>query len=157
MILGALDGVTKYLTTASRPAPRGIAELTGSVWSDFAKLAASLDAVLVRYPATDKVLMERAAVDGMARAMNECHTYYLNPDRAKGFNQRPAPVSGIGVTISQPEPGQPIEVIDVIQGTPAERAGVKKGDKIIRCQRRGRSALTTEEVATRVKGPREHR
>jgi carboxyl-terminal processing protease len=106
-----------------------------------------------RYPTADKTLMERAAVDGMARAMNECHTYYLNPDRAKGFNQRPAPVSGIGVTIFQPEPGQPIEVIEVILGTPAERAGVKKGDKIIRVNGEDVSTLTTEEVANKVKGP----
>ncbi len=155
LIPGALDGVAKYLTdskidaapTVDRPA------LTGSVWSDFAKFAASLDAVAQRYPAADRTLMERAAVDGMARAMNECHTYYLNPDRAKGFNQRPAPVSGIGVTISQPEPGQPIEVIDVIANTPAERAGVKKGDKIIRVNGEDVSTFTTEEVATRVKGP----
>lgn len=155
LIPGALDGVTKYLTDGKiDPAPTvDRPSLTGSVWSDFAKLAASLDAVVQRYPATDKVLMERAAVDGMARAMNECHTYYLNPDRAKGFNQRPAPVSGIGVTISQPEPGQPIEVIDVIPNTPAERAGVQKGDKIIRVNGEDVSALTTEEVATRVKGP----
>jgi carboxyl-terminal processing protease len=97
--------------------------------------------------------MERAAVDGMARAMNECHTYYLDPNRAKGFNQRPAPVSGIGVTIFQPEPGQPIEVIDVIIGTPAERAGVKKGDKIVRVNGEDVTKLTTDEVATRVKGP----
>ena len=155
LIPGALDGVTKYLKdsqidanpTVDRPA------LTGSVWSDFAKLAASLDGVVVRYPAVDRTLMERAAVDGMARAMNECHTYYLNPDRAKGFNQRPAPVSGIGVTIFQPEPGQPIEVIGVIGGTPAERAGVKIGDKIMKVNGEDVSALTTEEVATRVKGP----
>jgi carboxyl-terminal processing protease len=155
LIPGALDGVTKYLKdsqidaapTVDRPA------LTGSVWSDFAKLAASLDGVAQRYPTADKTLMERAAVDGMARAMNECHTYYLTPERAKGFNQRPAPVSGIGVTIFQPEPGQPIEVIDVIANTPAERAGVKKGDKIMRVNGEDVSALTTEEVATRVKGP----
>jgi len=127
--------------------------LTGSVWSDFAKFAGSLDAVAQRYPTADRTLMERAAVDGMARAMNECHTYYLNPDRAKGFNQRPAPTSGIGVTIFQPEPGQPIEVIEVIAGTPAERAGVKRGDKIIRVNGEDVSTFTTEEVATKVKGP----
>lgn len=155
LIPGALDGVTKYLTDSKiDPAPTvDRPSLTGSVWSDFAKLAASLDAVVQRYPATDKVLMERAAVDGMARAMNECHTYYLNPERAKGFNQRPAPVSGIGVQISQPEPNQPIEVIDVYPNTPAERAGVKKGDKIIRVNGDDVSTLTTEEVANRVKGP----
>jgi carboxyl-terminal processing protease len=155
LIPGALDGVTKYLTDAKIDAAPTVDRpvLTGSVWSDFAKFAGSLDAVVQRYPTADKTLMERAAVDGMARAMNECHTYYLNPDRAKGFNQRPAPVSGIGVTIFQPEPGQPIEVIDVIAGTPAERAGVKKGDKIIRVNGEDVSTLTTEEVATKVKGP----
>jgi carboxyl-terminal processing protease len=155
LIPGALDGVTKYLKdsqidpspTVDRP------DLTGSVWSDFAKLAASLDGVVARYPTADRTLLERAAVDGMARAMNECHTYYLNPDRAKGFNQRPAPVSGIGVTIFQPEPGQPIEVIGVIRGTPAERAGVKIGDKIMKVNGEDVSTFTTEEVATRVKGP----
>jgi carboxyl-terminal processing protease len=155
LIPGALDGVTKYLTDAKIDAAPTVDRpvLTGSVWSDFAKFAGSLDAVVQRYPTADRTLMERAAVDGMARAMNECHTYYLNPDRAKGFNQRPAPVSGIGVTIFQPEPGQPIEVIDVIAGTPAERAGVQKGDKIIRVNGEDVRTLTTEEVANKVKGP----
>ncbi len=155
LIPGALDGVTKYLRdskTSDNPQVDRPA-LTGSVWSDFAKLAASLDAVLQRYPAADRTLVERAAVDGMARALNECHTYYLNPDRAKGFNQRPAPVSGIGVTIFQPDPGQPIEVIDVIQNTPAERAGVKRGDKIIKVNGEDVASFTTEEVANRVRGP----
>jgi carboxyl-terminal processing protease len=155
LIPGALDGVTKYLKDSQIDATPTVDQptLTGSVWSDFAKLAASLDAVVQRYPATDKTLMERAAVDGMARAMNECHTYYLTPDRAKGFNQRPAAVSGIGVTISQPDPGQPIEVIDVIENTPAQRAGVKQGDKIIRVNGEDVTTLTTDEVANRVRGP----
>jgi carboxyl-terminal processing protease len=155
LIPGALDGVAKYLTdtkidaapTVDRPT------LTGSTWSDFAKFAASLDAVVARYPSADKTLMERAAVDGMARAMNECHTYYLTPERAKGFNQRPAPVTGIGVQIFQPDPNQPIEVIDVYPSTPAEKAGVQKGDKIIRVNGEDVTKLTTDEVATRVKGP----
>jgi carboxyl-terminal processing protease len=155
LIPGALDGVTKYLKDAQIDAAPTVDKpaLTGSVWSDFAKFTASLDAVVQRYPSADKTLMERAAVDGMARAMNECHTYYLTPDRAKGFNQRPAPVSGIGVTIFQPDPSQPIEVIDVIQGTPAEKAGVKKGDKIIRVNGEDVATLTTDEVANRVRGP----
>ena len=155
LIPGALDGVVAYLKAQNidqspvvdRP------DLTGSEWSDFAKLSASLDAVLTRYPAAKKDLIERAAVDGMARSMNECHTYYLDPDRAKTFNRPPAPVSGIGVTINQPDPNSPIEVIDVIPGTPAERAGVRKGDKIIKVNGEDVSRLTTSEVADRVRGP----
>jgi carboxyl-terminal processing protease len=155
LIPGALDGVVNYLKTANvdpnpvvdRPA------LTGSEWSDFAKLSASLDAVLARYPNAKKDLVERAAVDGMARSMNECHTYYLDPDRAKTFNRPPAPVSGIGVTINQSDPNSPVEVIDVIPNTPAEKAGVRKGDKIVKVNGDDVSKLTTSEVADRVRGP----
>ncbi len=155
LIPGALDGVTKYLTD-SKIAPNPAVdrpELTGSVWSDFAKLTSSLDKVVAQFPNADRTLVERAAVDGMARSMNECHTYYLDPNRAKGFNQRPAAVTGIGVQIFQPDPNQPIEVIDVYPSTPAERAGVKKGDKIIRVNSEDVTKLTTDEVASRVKGP----
>src|SRR3954466_3898567 len=155
IIPGALDGVVAYLKRENidqnpvidRP------DITGSRFSDFSKLSASLDAVLTRYPSAKKDLVERAAVDGMARAMNECHTYYLDPDRAKGFNKPPAPVSGIGVTINQADPNTPIEVIDVIPNTPAEKAGVKKGDKIIKVNGDDVSKLTTSEVADRVRGP----
>jgi len=154
LLPGALDGVTKYLKDAQIDAAPTVDRptLTGSVWSDFAKFTGSLDAVVQRYPTADKTQVERAAVDGMARAMNECHTYYLTPERAKGFNQRPAAVTGIGVQIFQPDPNQPIEVIDIYPNTPAERAGVKKGDKIIRVNGDDVSKLTTDEVATRVKG-----
>ena len=154
LIPGALEGVAAYLKAQNIDANPVVDRpvLTGSEWSDFAKLSSSLDAVLARYPAAKKDLMERAAVDGMARSMNECHTYYLDPDRAKTFNKPPAPVSGIGVTINQSDPNTPIEVIDVIPNTPAERAGVKKGDKIIKVNGEDVSKLTTSEVADRVRG-----
>ena len=155
LIPGALDSVATYLKTANIDANPVVDRptLTGSEWSDFAKLSASLDAVLARYPNAKKDLMERAAVDGMARSMNECHTYYLDPDRAKTFNRPPAPVSGIGVTINQSDPNSPIEVIDVIPNTPAEKAGVRKGDKIMKVNGEDVSKLTTGEVADRVRGP----
>ena len=155
LVNGALDGVVSYLQkekiadqpVVDRP------DFTGSVWSDFAKLSTSMDAAFRRYPDAKRDLAERAAVDGMARSMNECHTYYLDPDRAKRFNQRPAPVSGIGVTINQPTPNEPVQVIDVIDGTPAQRAGVLKGDRIVRVNGEDVGNFTTQEVADRVRGP----
>lgn len=155
LIPGAIDGVKTYLKTekiADTPVVE-TPQLTGNEWSDFSKLSASLDAVVARYPTAKKDLVERAAVDGMARVMNDCHTYYLDPERAKTFNRPPAPVSGIGVTISQPDPNSPIEVIDVIPGTPAEKAGVQRGDKIVKVNGEDVTRLTTAEVADRVRGP----
>ena len=154
IIPGAVDGVIAYLKRENIDANPVVdrPDLTGSRFSDFAKLSASLDGVLARYPTAKKELVERAAVDGMARAMNECHTYYLDPDRAKGFNKPPAPVSGIGVTINQTDQNTPIEVVDVIPNTPAAKAGVKKGDKILKVNGEDVSRLTTSEVADRVRG-----
>src|SRR5439155_28279 len=63
--------------------PSGSVDFTGSTWSDFAKFSDRVTAVLTAVPKADKTLVERAAVDGMAKAMNECHTYYLDPNRAK--------------------------------------------------------------------------
>lgn len=155
LIPGALDAVALYIRSNGIDANPVVDQpaLTGSQWSDFAKLTASLDAVVARYPTAKKELVERAAVDGMARSLNECHTYYLDPDRAKTFNRPPAPVSGIGVTINKPDQDSPIEVVDVIRNTPAERAGVKKGDKIIKVNGEDVTKYTTGEVADRVRGP----
>ena len=155
LIPGAIDGVTAYLKSGNIDTNPVVTrpDLTGSQWSDFAKLAASLDAVVAKYPAAKKDLLERAAVDGMARAMNECHTYYLDPDRAKTFNRPPAPVTGIGVVINKPDQDSPIEVIQVISGTPAERGGVRKGDKFMKVNGEDVTKLTTSEVADKVRGP----
>src|SRR5438093_2723952 len=88
----------------------------------------------------------------MAKSMNECHTYYLDPTRAKNFHQLPPPVAGIGVPTNKPSADAPIEVIRVIAGTPADRGGIKNGDKIVTVDGVDVTTLQTEEVANRVKG-----
>ena len=60
--------------------------------------------------------------------------------------------SGIGVTFDQ-VPAQPVEISDIIAGRPAERAGLRKGDEILRVNGEDVSALTVPEVVDRVGGP----
>ena len=154
LLEGALNGATtevqKEIPTATFPV--GPLGLTGSTWSDFAKFSDRLDAILKAVPSADRTLVERAAVDGMAKSLNECHTYYLDPNRAKGFNQPQPPVSGIGVTINKPSSTEPIVVLRVIPGTPADRAGIKEGDKIITVDGADVTNLQTDEVANKVRG-----
>src|SRR5437868_15417581 len=81
LITGALDGVVteaKKEGATDNALPSSSLSLTGSTWSDFAKFSDRLDAVVAATPNADKTLLERAAVDGMAKSMNECHTYYLD-------------------------------------------------------------------------------
>jgi carboxyl-terminal processing protease len=153
---GALDGAVaeaKKQGATDGGLPSTPLNLTGSTWSDFAKFSDRLDAIVAATPSVDRAKIERAAVDGMAKSMNECHTYYLDPTRAKSFNQPQPPVSGIGVQINKPAVDQPIEVVRVYAGTPADRAGIKEGDKIVTVDGQDVTDLQTEEVANKVRGP----
>jgi carboxyl-terminal processing protease len=154
LLEGALTGATTEVQKEAPNAsfPNGPLGLTGSTWSDFAKFSDRLDAVLKAVPSADHTLVERAAVDGMAKSLNECHTYYLDPNRAKGFNQPQPPVSGIGVTINKPSSTEPIVVLRVIPGTPAASAGIKEGDRIVTVDGADVTNLQTDEVANKVRG-----
>jgi carboxyl-terminal processing protease len=153
LLNGALDAAIAQLTkdgvsdpVMTRP------ELTGNTESDFAKFSTALDGLLQRYPSEKPEALERAATDGMAKSMNECHTYYLDPDRAKGFNQLPAEYSGIGAQLSA-NPNDVPEITVVFSNSPAEKAGVKAGDKIKTVNGTDVKGLTAEEVANKIKGP----
>ena len=154
LLNAALDAVQEKLKKDGAPvATVTHPDFTGSTESDFAKFASTLNDVLKADPQETPTTLERVATDGMARGMNECHTYYLDPDRAKGFNAPPQEYSGIGATVSSPGPNDLIEIVTVFPSSPAERAGVKKGDKIKTVNGADMNGLTSEEVANNIKGP----
>ena len=154
LLNAALDAVQTLLEKMADPSPTVTKPaFTGNPQSDFAKFAATLTDVLKANPKEDPKLVEEQATDGMARSMNECHTYYLDPTRAKGFNAPPQEYSGIGATITSPGPNDLVEIAQVFPGSPAEKSGVKKGDKIKTVNAEDMSGLTSEEVANKIKGP----
>jgi carboxyl-terminal processing protease len=154
LLNAALDAVQTLLQKMADPSPTVTKPaFTGSPQSDFAKFASTLGDVLAANPKEDPKLVEEQATDGMARSMNECHTYYLDPARAKGFNAPPAEYSGIGATITSPGPNDLVQIAQVFPNSPAEKAGVKKGDKIKTVNAEDMSGLTSEEVANKIKGP----
>jgi carboxyl-terminal processing protease len=154
LLNAAIDAVATLLVKMNDPAPQVTKPtFTNSPQSDFAKFAEALNAVLAANPKEDPKLVEEQATDGMARSMNECHTYYLDPSRAKGFNAPPQEYSGIGASITSPGPNDLVEVAQVFPNSPAEKAGVKKGDKIKTVNGQDMLGLTSEEVANKIKGP----
>ena len=154
LLNAAVDAVQTLLEKMNDPSPTVTKpQFTGSPASDFAKFAATLNDVIAANPKEDPKLIEQQATDGMARSMNECHTYYLDPARAKGFNAPPTEYSGIGASITSPGPNELVEVAQVFKGSPAEKAGVKKGDKIKQVNGEDMLGRTSEEVANKIKGP----
>lgn len=155
LLTGAMDGVDAQLARDGIRVSIDRPELTGSTQSDFTKFSEALDAVLAKVPDRPDYAktLERAAADGMARSMDECHTYYLDPDRAKTFNRPPEQYSGIGATISALGPSELPQISAVFPNTPAERAGLRSGDRIKNIDGTDVLGFTAEEVATRIRGP----
>ena len=161
LLTGAISGAQTYLkkpaeqkgancatVTVTKPA------FTGSTESDLVKAGESLDKAAAECTTADKVQLERAATDGMAKAMNECHTYYLDPDRAKSFNQPPQPYSGIGATILAADTqGGLAQISSVFPSSPAEKAGVRPGDLIKSVDGTDVTGFAPDEIATRIRGP----
>ncbi len=161
LLTGALNGAEAYLKKPSEQkganCPSAKVDrptFTSSTESDLIKAGESLDKAAASCATADKTQLERSATDGMARSMNECHTYYLDPDRAKSFNQPPQPYSGIGATILAAEQqGGLAQIASVFPSSPAEKAGVKPGDGIKTVDGTDVTGFNPDEIATRIRGP----
>lgn len=153
VLTGALDGLTAKLQKDGLADAVERPTFTDRAQSDFTKFAQVLEETAKRFPQADRAKLEQAAVDGMAKSLNECHTYYIDPERAKTFNKPPGPYTGIGATISKPGTTEPVEVVSIIPNSPAEKGGVKVGDKFKTVDSVDVRDQTTDEVANRVRGP----
>ncbi len=95
-----------------------------------------------------------AAIRGLVTAVgDEGHTRFLTADELKATDQSlSGTFVGIGVQLdSDTTKGATIQT--VIPGTPAEAAGLKRGDKITAVDGQATTDQTTDEVVSRVRGP----
>lgn len=92
------------------------------------------------------------AVGGLLESLGDPYAIYFNPDHFKYFNeQNDGMFYGIGVTITERE--GVVFVVNPIEGTPAEQAGLKAMDEFVTIDDVTRDEWTTEEVVKRVRGP----
>lgn len=158
---GAIDGADTYLEKSPDEKGAGCAAVsvarpvfTGSSESDLLKFSEALGKAAAACTTADATRLERAATDGMAKSMNECHTYYLDPDRAKSFNKPPEAYSGIGATIlAASEEGGMSQIASVFPESPAEKAGVRPGDRIKSVDGTDVTSFAPDEIAQRIRGP----
>jgi carboxyl-terminal processing protease len=83
------------------------------------------------YLPTDDINFEEGLIDGLFGALDDPYSTYMNLDEYKAYNeQQQGSFGGIGISV---EPGKDniITVVSPIEDTPAERAGILTGDKIL--------------------------
>ncbi len=91
------------------------------------------------------------AVSGLLSELKDPYTSFLPEERMRRLSeQMSGNYGGVGLTIDRRDGW--FTVIDPIPGSPAERAGVQPGDRIVAVNEESTRDLTTEEVADRLRG-----
>ncbi|HLP90580.1 MAG TPA: S41 family peptidase [Nostocaceae cyanobacterium] len=112
----------------------------------------------VRYKALKQSLTnQRAAylaIQNMLKSLNDPFTRFLDPEQYRSLQVNTSgELTGVGLQIAlNPETGK-LEVITPIAGSPAEKAGLKPRDRILKIENLATENLTLDEAAANMRGP----
>jgi carboxyl-terminal processing protease len=104
--------------------------------------------------AADSQKMTDGAIEGMLDSLGDNgHTRYLPPDEAKAEREElSGHFEGIGAYIDVKD-GQPL-IIQPIEGSPAEKAGLRPNDQILKVDGENVHGISVAELRSRVRGPK---
>jgi len=93
------------------------------------------------------------AISGMVKSLDDPYTLFFPPDETKRFNEDVSGAfEGVGMEVGIRK-GQ-LEVISPLEGTPAQKAGLRAGDKIIKINDTLTADLTVEQAVNLIRGPK---
>ena len=93
------------------------------------------------------------AISGMVKSLGDPYTVFFSPEENKRFEEDVKGVfEGVGMEVGIKK-GQ-LQVIAPLEGTPAQRAGLRPGDKIIKINDTETSNLTIDEAVNLIRGPK---
>lgn len=111
------------------------------------------DTLLEEY--IDKVSEENlkeSAINGMMSLLEDQHSVYYNNEESEDFkNELNGYFYGMGAEVYQ-EQGGLVTIGEVYKDSPAEKAGLKKGDQYLKINGEDVTKLTTYEISKKIKG-----
>jgi carboxyl-terminal processing protease len=105
----------------------------------------------VDQPVDDEKMMQ-GAIQGMLQSLGDEHTSYMNPDQYGQLN-RPleGEYEGIGAWVDPS--GDYLTIVSPMPGSPAEKAGIKAGDKVTAVNGKNMTGVDGNLVIRQVLGP----
>ncbi len=92
------------------------------------------------------------AIEGMVDSLGDPYTVFFPPVESKQFAADiKGSFGGVGMEVGQE--GGLITVISPLKGSPAEGAGLRAGDKVLRVDDKDVSRLSVEEAVNHIRGP----
>jgi carboxyl-terminal processing protease len=112
-----------------------------------------LDSVAVLLaPVVDRATLDEMAIKALAAAVSEHHTRYLDPrqnEEHQAWRRGEVRYEGIGARLRRPS----TVVLEVFDNSPASRAGLKTGDRIIAVDGQSVANETSEGTIGKIRGP----
>ncbi|MBD2252050.1 carboxyl-terminal processing protease CtpA [Nostoc parmelioides] len=112
----------------------------------------------VRQKALEKPLTDHkaayGAIQNMLKTLGDPFTRFLDPEQYRSLQvSTSGELTGVGLQIAlNPQSGK-LEVVSPIAGSPADQAGIKPRDRIVKIEGISTTDLTLDEAATRMRGP----
>lgn len=126
------------VSTASTAGPRLFQQVAAHVVRDYVE------------PVPDSALWGNA-LRGMVRELGDPNSAVLTPDRVKRLTESTTGnYAGVGLRAVATEAW--LVVVDALPGTPAERAGLRAGDRVVEIDGESTRGLTQDEAAKRMRG-----
>ncbi len=103
----------------------------------------------------DNQKLAYAAIRAMTEAVgDEGHTEFMTADEAKAVDQSlSGQFVGIGVQVGEQDTGNGVTINNVFPNTPAEKAGLQRGDRIVAVDGTSTKGESLDETVSRVRGP----
>ncbi len=93
------------------------------------------------------------AIAGMINSLDDPYTVFLDPGESEKFLEDvKGSFGGVGMEIGIRE--DQLQVIRSLEGTPAQRAGLDLGDKIIKVDGEKTAGMTVEDAVSLIRGPK---
>jgi carboxyl-terminal processing protease len=104
------------------------------------------------YKPVDEAKLDDASLKGIVESLDDPYSHYLTPNEADAFEESVSgEFEGVGMTVEKDNRG--LRVLNVFQGSPAARAGIRKQDVILSVDGRSIAGLSSEAATGRIKGP----
>jgi carboxyl-terminal processing protease len=137
---------------ANQPASKE-ARATGEVYKKLRIFADVLDIVQKNYvePVNTNDLIY-GAIDGMLNKLDP-HSSFMPPDAYKELQiETKGRFEGIGIEITMKD--DILTVVSPIEGTPADKAGIKAGDRIIKIDDQSTKSMSLLDAVKKMRGPK---
>jgi carboxyl-terminal processing protease len=104
------------------------------------------------YKPVDESRLDDASLKGIVESLDDPYSHYLTPSEADAFRESVSgEFEGVGMTVEEDRRG--LRVLTVFDGSPAEAAGIRKGDLILSVNGRSIAGVNSEVATGRIKGP----